>query len=83
LECEKAQHTWVYVGRTSHSPAVRFQQHKEGYKASRWVRKYGTRLLPDLYADIQPVRSFDEVAALEEALAANLEADGYCVQGGH
>lgn len=81
--CEERQRTWVYVGRTSHSPEVRFQLHKDGYKASRWVRHFGTELLPDLYEDIEPVGTHDEVMALEEELAADLRSRGLCVKGGH
>jgi hypothetical protein len=31
----------LYVGKTIRSPEERFQQHKDGYKASRYVKKYG------------------------------------------
>ena len=32
----------VYVGQTWHNPEVRFQQHKDGYKASRIVKRWQT-----------------------------------------
>ncbi len=36
----------VYVGMTSKSPEERFKQHKEGHKAARIVKQFGTRLKP-------------------------------------
>ena len=44
----------MYVGQTWHDPEVRFQQHKDGYKASRIVRKYGKRLLRKKYDHLNP-----------------------------
>ena len=40
----------VYVGMSASLPAERFEQHKQGYKAARYVKKYGVRLKPRLYA---------------------------------
>ena len=39
----------VYVGMTGQSPDVRFDKHKAGLKANRYVKKYGLRLIPELY----------------------------------
>jgi hypothetical protein len=36
----------VYVGMTGLDPDERFANHKAGHKASRWVRDFGTALLP-------------------------------------
>ena len=36
----------VYVGMTGLDPDERFANHKAGHKASRWVRDFGTTLLP-------------------------------------
>ena len=33
----------LYVGETSKTPEERFKQHKDGYKASRYVERYGTK----------------------------------------
>jgi len=38
----------LYVGRTKHKPEVRFKQHKDGHKASKYAKKYGVRLLPTI-----------------------------------
>jgi len=34
-----------YVGQTTHDPATRFKQHKQGYKANSFVKRYGIRLV--------------------------------------
>ena len=39
----------VYVGMTGLSPDERFDKHKAGIRANRFVRDYGLRLLPELY----------------------------------
>ncbi|RCL90341.1 hypothetical protein DBW60_02140, partial [bacterium] len=36
----------VYVGQSSKKPYVRFEQHKEGYKANVYAKKYGLKLRP-------------------------------------
>lgn len=52
----------LYVGMTGILPTVRFQNHKAGHKASRYVEKYGVKLLPEMYEHLnrchstQPVR---------------------------
>src|SRR5437762_14008451 len=37
----------VYVGMTGLPVDHRFENHKNGYKAARLVRKYGVRLMPE------------------------------------
>ena len=72
----------VYVGQSYREPRERFWQHRTGYKASRWVRKFGIRLLPRLYKDLNPIYS-DERYEAEEELAEELRSQGYTVYGGH
>ena len=72
----------VYVGQSARTPKDRFQQHKSGYKASRYVRDYGIRLIPGLYREINPLFS-DEREEVEEELARQLRSEGYTVYGGH
>jgi len=36
----KTRKACYYVGQTTHDPITRFQQHKMGYKANRYVKKY-------------------------------------------
>ena len=45
---------FVYVGMTGQDPDVRFDKHKAGIKANSFVRDHGVRLLPHLYAHVQP-----------------------------
>ena len=44
----------VYVGMTGLDPDVRFDRHKAGIQANRFVTQYGLRLLPDLYEASTP-----------------------------
>jgi hypothetical protein len=71
-----------YVGMTGLAPEARFQNHKAGIKAARVVRKYGERLVPKLYAHLNPM-SFARAQQMEVALAESLRKRGYVVFGGH
>jgi predicted GIY-YIG superfamily endonuclease len=68
----------VYVGSTGLSPEKRFAQHKRGYKANRYVRRYGLQLLPDLYEPYNPMPYRDAVEE-EEFLAEELRHQGFAV----
>ncbi|MEY2485906.1 MAG: hypothetical protein QOG67_1046 [Verrucomicrobiota bacterium] len=59
----------------------RFENHKNGYKAARLARKYGVRLMPELYAHLNPM-PFEAAAQMEKDLAEDLRNDGYTVAGG-
>lgn len=73
----------LYVGETSRDPDLRFDQHKAGYKASRFVHRYGVRLLPGLVEHLNPLRRWEAID-LEEALAEAFKAAGVpWVEGGH
>ena len=72
----------VYVGLTGIDPVRRFNKHKAGYKASRYVQKYGIRLMPELYEDLNPL-TYDEAVIAEMGLASKLRQEGYTVVGGH
>ena len=67
----------VYVGQTSLDPEERFEKHKNGNKASRIVRKYGIRLVPELYEHLNPVSAAEREQ--EERLALDLQGRGYGV----
>ena len=71
-----------YVGMTGLSPETRFENHKRGIKAARVVRKYGERLVPRLYAHLNPM-SYQKALQMEGALADSLRKRGYVVFGGH
>ena len=71
------------MGETSRDPDLRFDQHKTGYKASRYVTRYGVRLLPDLVEHLNPMRRW-EALDLEAALAEEFARAGVpWVEGGH
>ncbi|HEY0437242.1 MAG TPA: hypothetical protein VGC92_11405 [Phenylobacterium sp.] len=73
----------LYVGETSRDPDVRFDQHKAGYKASRWVTRFGVLLIPDLVAHLNPLRRWEAID-LEPALAEAFRRAGVpWVEGGH
>lgn len=71
-----------YVGMTGLSPEERFQNHKNGIKAARVVTRFGERLVPRLYAHLNPM-TYEEACAMEVALADSLRKRGYTVFGGH
>lgn len=68
----------LYVGHTAHAPSERFRKHKADHWASRWVRDYGTELLPRFYTslDRMPRKKAREV---EELLAEFLREKGHAV----
>ena len=72
----------LYVGMTGLSPEERFANHKQGIKSSSLVRKYGIRLLPELYAHLNPM-PYEAAARMEQDLAEDLRQAGYTVTGGH
>lgn len=71
-----------YVGMTGLSPEERFENHKKGIKSARVVRRCGERLVPKLYAHLNPM-TFERAQAMEEMLADSLRKRGYTVFGGH
>src|SRR6266849_3045504 len=71
----------VYVGMTGLSVDERFENHKNGYKSAWVVKKYGVRLLPELYEHLNPMH-FEAAAQMEIELAEDLRAEGYTVTGG-
>lgn len=70
--------TCLYVGMTGHDPEERFANHKAGHKANRFVRDFGIRLMPELYAGLNPM-AFEDAVAEEAALADRLRSAGYAV----
>ena len=72
----------LYVGRTMRKPEVRFQQHKDGYKASKYVKKYGVGLLPELFEHLNPMSNAESIE-LEVSIAEALKKAGVPTYGGH
>src|SRR5438046_3470431 len=71
-----------YVGMTGLSPEQRFENHKNGIKAARVVRKHGERLVPKLYAHLNPM-PYERAKRMEGFLADSLRKRGFVVCGGH
>ena len=68
----------VYVGMTGQDPDIRFDKHKAGLKANRYVQRYGLRLRPDLYEVYNPM-PYDGARDMEVELAIALRESGYGV----
>jgi hypothetical protein len=71
----------VYVGMIGLPVDHRFENHKNGYKSAWVVRKYGVRLMLELYEHLNPM-PFEAAAQMEIELAEDLRAGGYMVSGG-
>ena len=74
----KNHKTPLYVGMTGVPVEQRFQNHMSGYKSSRYVQKYGVRLLPDLYEHLNPMM-FEEAVEMEKECAERLRKVGHPV----
>ena len=55
-----------YVGQTTHDPFTRFKQHKAGYKANRFAKKYGLRLVPQIFSHFNPIAKRKEAERIEQ-----------------
>jgi hypothetical protein len=71
-----------YVGMTGLSPEQRFDNHKRGIKAAGVVARCGERLVPRLYAHLNPM-PYAKALEMEGKLADSLRKRGYVVFGGH
>lgn len=70
--------SFVYVGMTGLDPDVRFDKHKAGIQANAFVREYGLRLLPALYAAYNPM-PYEAAREMEVELGIALREAGYGV----
>lgn len=68
----------LYVGMTGLDPDLRFDRHKAGIKANRFVQKYGVRLVPELYECFNPM-PYEAARDMEVELAIGLREQGYGV----
>jgi len=68
----------VYVGMTGLNPDVRFDKHKAGIQANKFVQKFGLRLLTELYEAYNPM-PYDGARDMEVELAIGLREAGYGV----
>ncbi|MBX3599231.1 MAG: hypothetical protein KF863_01305 [Rubrivivax sp.] len=69
---------FVYVGMTGLDPDLRFDRHKAGIQANRFVLDYGLRLLPALYEVYNPM-PYEAAREMEVELAIALREAGYGV----
>ncbi len=76
----------LYVGMTSNTPQLRFQQHKKrtmGKKgqalSASLVYKYGLYLRPSLYNHLNPIATYGQALRTEAAFAKKLRRQGYAV----
>ena len=72
----------MYVGMTGLAPEERFANHKAGIKDAALVKRYGVRLLPELYAHLNPM-PLEAAVQMEKDLAEDSRRAGYMVTGGH
>ena len=72
----------VYVGMTGLTPEELFAYHKATTKARPVVKRFGLRLIPELYEHLNPM-PFEAAAQMEKDLAEDLRRAGYTVTGGH
>jgi predicted GIY-YIG superfamily endonuclease len=72
----------IYVGMTGLTPEERFANHKAGIKAAAVVKRYGLRLLPELYEHLNPM-PYEAAVQMEMDLAGDLRRAGCTVTGGH
>jgi hypothetical protein len=63
---------------TGQDPDVRFDKHKAGIRANRFVERYGERLMPALYEFYNPM-PYDAARDMEIELAESLREQGYAV----
>ncbi|MBA4264616.1 MAG: hypothetical protein C0453_06000 [Comamonadaceae bacterium] len=68
----------VYVGMTGLDPDVRFDKHKAGIQANAFVKKYGLRLMPDLYEGFNPMR-YEDAVEREIEIGIDLRSAGFGV----
>ena len=68
----------VYVGMTGIDPDVRFDKHKAGIQANRYVQRFGLRLLREIYEAYNPM-AYDAARDMEVELAIDLREGGYGV----
>ena len=69
----------VYVGMTGLDPDTRFDKHKAGIQANRFVKQYGVRLMPELVDDLKQPMTYKDAQYLEVEVGINLKELGYGV----
>jgi hypothetical protein len=68
----------LYVGMTGLDPDLRFDRHKAGIQANKYVQQFGLWLLPELYERYNPM-PYEDAKYMEVDLAIRLREAGYGV----
>ena len=63
---------------TGLNPEERFRRHLAGIQASYYVKRYGLRLCPELYSEVNPM-PHDLAKGMETWLCRYLRNEGYGV----
>ena len=66
-----------YVGQTTHDPVTRFNQHKQGYKANSFVKRYGIRLVWRKFQKYNPIQTRKDAEQVEQWLTNKLREKGH------
>jgi hypothetical protein len=74
----RADKPCLYVGMSGLSPSERFARHRAGIQANDYVRDFGVRLRPRLYARFNPM-SYEDAKLMEVELARRLRNRGFAV----
>jgi hypothetical protein len=67
-----------YIGMTGLDPDIRFDKHKAGIQSSKYVEKYGIKLVPELYVKYNPM-SYEDAKYFEVDMGIRLRNMGYGV----
>lgn len=68
----------VYVGMTGLDPDVRFDNHKAGIHANKYVTRFGLRLMTELFEHLNPM-PYGDAQYMEVDLGIRLREQGYGV----
>ena len=68
----------VYVGMTGLDPDLRFDKHKAGIRANKYVTRYGLRLMTELFEHLNPM-PYADAQYMEVDLGIRLRVQGYGV----
>ncbi|NDG40259.1 MAG: hypothetical protein EBY28_12985 [Betaproteobacteria bacterium] len=66
----------VYVGMTGLDPDLRFDNHKAGIRANKFVTRYGLRLMTELFEHLNPM-PYGDAQYMEVDLGIQLRLQGY------
>jgi len=68
----------VYVGMTGLDPDIRFDNHKAGIRANKYVTRFGIRLMTELFEHLNPM-PYGDAQYMEVDLGIRLRDQGYGV----